>query len=117
MTSAGDGSGNQAAAEAKIKAVALPALHDALSAFQVGDKKYNAVINAIRAIAPIFGTKGEEMNPAAMQQMIAQAAKPKGPLAAMGAPPPGMAPLALGGGGAGPASMAMGGPVPQMMGG
>lgn len=98
----GDGSGNQAAAAAKIKAI-LPALHDALNVYQVGDKQYQAVLNAIRALAPLFGKESNDnMVPSAMKSMMA-ASQPKGPMAQMG-PPPGLSPggpspMNLGGGG------------------
>ena len=87
--SPGRGAGNEAAADAMIKAV-IPALHKAMSAYEIGSKKYAAVLNAIRALTANFGKEQQgAMVPAAIMQM-AQAAKSGGPMGT--APPPPIAP-------------------------
>jgi hypothetical protein len=77
--SPGAGAGNEAAADAMVKAV-IPALHKAMSAYQVGSKKYAAVLNSLRALTANFGKEtSQPMVPAAILQM-AQAAKAGGPM-------------------------------------
>ena len=90
----GAGAGNEAAADATIKS-ALPILHRALLSYEVGSKKYNGLLNALRALTANFGKEeSAALAPAAAQQ-ITQAAKGAGPLAG-GAPPPGLAPAPSG---------------------
>jgi hypothetical protein len=105
----GDGAGNEAAADAQVK-LAIETLHKALLAYPIASKKYNGLINAVRALTANFGKETDgALTPAAAQQM-AQAAKPSGAMA-QGAPPPGltpapaikpptMAPMGMPGGGA-----------------
>jgi hypothetical protein len=89
MMSPGAGAGNEAAADATIKAL-IPGLHKAMAAYPVGSKKYAAVLNALRALTANFGREeSTPMVPAALQQ-LAMAAKSGGPM--QGAPPPGLAP-------------------------
>ena len=93
MTAPGAGAGNEAAADAQIKA-SLPTLHKALAAYPVGSKKYAAVLNALRALTANFGKSDtESIVPAAIQQMMMNA---KGPGAgAPPMPPPGLKPAGL----------------------
>lgn len=89
VMSPGGGAGNEAMADAAINA-AIPSLHRALGAYAIGSKKYNGVLNAIRALTANFGKEHQEsMVPAALLQM-SQAAKRNAPLP--GSPPPPMAP-------------------------
>src|SRR5215472_18191904 len=55
MTAPGAGAGNEAAADATIRAV-LPSLHKALSAYPVDSKKYKGLLNALRALTANFGS-------------------------------------------------------------
>ena len=85
-TSPGPGAGNEAAADATIKAI-IPALHKALAAYQIGSKKYSACLNAIRALTANFGKEQTQpLVPAAIMQ-LAQAAKSGGPMATSSPPP------------------------------
>jgi hypothetical protein len=93
-TSPGAGAGNEAAADATIKGV-LPVLHRALLAYQVGSKKYNGLLNGLRALTANFGKEDTAALAPAAGQQIQQAAKGAGPLAG-GAPPPGLAPAPSG---------------------
>ena len=103
----GAGAGNEAAADASIKAV-LPVMHKALSAYPVGSKKYAAVLNALRALTANFGKEDQSaMVPAAIQQM-ALAAKGGGPLSQPAAPP-GLQPAPVPGMGGGPGEEGPGG--------
>jgi len=98
VTSPGDGAGSEAAADAMLQAI-MPALHKALSAYQVGSKKYIAVTRAITALAANFGKSNQQsMVPAALLQM-AQAGKTGQPMGGS-TPPPSIAP-AVGGGASG----------------
>src|SRR5215472_18914251 len=100
MTAPGAGAGNEAATDALIAAI-MPTLYKALQAYQLGSKKNQAVLNAIRALTPTFGKQETQtMVPAAIQQ-LAMNAKAGGPMA--GAPPPPLAPAA-------PPGMPHGGP-------
>jgi hypothetical protein len=84
----GGGAGQEAAADAMIKSM-IPGLHKALGAYAVGSKKYNGLLNAIRALTSNFGKENQEsLVPSAIQQM-AMAAKSGAPLP--GAMPPGIA--------------------------
>lgn len=88
MVAPGAGAGNQSAARAAIKS-AMPAMHQALSAFPVGSKEYKAVMRAISSLLPVFGSsEGQSQVPAAIAQQAA-AAKSGGRLAS--APPVGLA--------------------------
>jgi hypothetical protein len=88
MTSPGAGAGNTAAANAIVKSV-LPALHNALNAFPVGDKKYKAVMKAVQVLGTEFGqSEDKNLVPAGIQQMAAAAQK-GGPV--VNAPAPGLA--------------------------
>lgn len=88
--SPGAGAGNEAAADALVKAI-LPGMHKALQAYPVGSKKYSAVLNALRALTANFGKEDQgALVPAAIQQM-ASAAKGSAPLSTP-TPPPGIAP-------------------------
>jgi hypothetical protein len=92
VTSPGDGAGSEAAADAMIQAL-MPALHKALTAYQVGGKKYIAVTRAITALAANFGKSNQQsMVPAALLQM-AQAGK-TGQAMGGATPPPSIAPAA-----------------------
>jgi hypothetical protein len=98
ITPAGAGAGNEAAADAVIKAI-IPALHRAMSAYPIGGKKYTAVLNSLRALTANFGKEQQEsMVPAALLQMM-QASRSATP--GPGQPPPAMRPAAAGAG-AGP---------------
>jgi len=104
MTAPGAGAGNEAAADAQIKAV-LPTMHKALSAYPVDSKKYKGLLNALRALTANFGGSSatESIVPAAIQQM-AMNAKGQGqgmpPMPPPGLKPAGLAPApGLGGGG------------------
>lgn len=91
MTAPGAGAGNEAATDALIAGV-MPTLYKALQAYQLGSKKNQAVLNAIRALTPTFGKQETQaLVPAAIQQM-AMNAKPAGPMA--GAPMPPLSPAA-----------------------
>ena len=93
--SPGAGAGNEAAADALIKAI-MPTLHKALSAYQVGGKKYQSVLRALQALNANFGREqSQPLVPAAIMQ-LAQNAKQGGPGAGQ-APPP-IAPRAPEGG-------------------
>jgi hypothetical protein len=82
--SPGAGAGNEAMADATIKAL-LPGLHKVLTSYTVGSPKYKAVLNALRALTANFGDAQENsMVPAAIQQ-LAQTAKGGGKF---GAAPP-----------------------------
>ena len=85
VTPSGVGAGNEAMADAVIKAV-LPALHKALSAYPIGSPKYQAVLNSIRSLTKNFGKESTGSTvPAALLQ-IAQAGKSGAP-APQGPPP------------------------------
>ena len=84
--SPGAGAGNEAAADALIKAI-MPTLHKALSAYAVGGKKYQSVLRALQALNANFGREQTQpLVPAAIMQ-LAQNAKSGGPMST-GAPPP-----------------------------
>jgi hypothetical protein len=84
--SPGQGAGNEAAADALIKAV-MPTLHKALSAYQVGGKKYQSVLRALQALNANFGREqAQPLVPSAIMQ-LAQNAKAGGPMQTS-APPP-----------------------------
>jgi hypothetical protein len=88
MLSPGSGAGNKAAAAARIKGFLGPLL-EAATAFEPGTKENQAIINAYRALTPVFGKadhNSPNMVPAALQALSAQGHK--GPLSA--APPPGL---------------------------
>jgi hypothetical protein len=105
VTSPGSGAGSEAAADAMIQAI-MPALHKALTAYQVGSKKYIAVTRSITALAANFGKSNQaSMVPAALQQ-LAQAGKTGAPFGS--APPPAINPAmgAAAGGGEMPAMAA-----------
>jgi hypothetical protein len=104
MTSPGGGAGNEAATDAMIAAV-MPTLFKALQAYQLGSKKQQAVLNAVRALTPTFGrAEAQAMAAPAIQQM-AMNQKPGGPMAnapmppIAAAPPPGAKPGGMPGGG------------------
>ena len=89
MLSPGGGAGNQAAAMQSVK-VAMPTLLHAALAFTVGSKEQQALINAYRALTPIFGkAEGANMVPAGIASMAMNAGKGGGMSAA---PPPGIKP-------------------------
>lgn len=89
MLSPGGGAGNQAAAMQSVK-VAMPTLLHAALAFAVGSKEQQALINAYRALTPIFGkAEGSNMVPAGIATMAMNAQKGGGMSAA---PPPGIKP-------------------------
>jgi hypothetical protein len=110
--SPGDGAGNEAAADAQVK-LAIETLHKALLAYPIASKKYNGLINAVRALTANFGKETDgALTPAAARQLT-EAAKTGGPMQGPGggAPPPGitpgpglrpptMAPMEMPGGGA-----------------
>lgn len=88
--SPGAGAGNEAAADAQVK-LAIETLHKALLAYPIASKKYNGLINAVRALTANFGKETDgALTPAAAQQMT-QSAKTGGAMAG-GAPPPGVTP-------------------------
>jgi hypothetical protein len=119
LTPPGAGGGNEAMADSVIKAL-IPALHKALSAYQIGSKKYNSVINALRALTSNFGKENQESTvPAALLQ-LSQASR--GAMPQPKAPPPPIQPVtqkvpglglggpgAAGGGAAGLMGAGMGG--------
>lgn len=87
--SPGHGGGNEAAAAADIKGV-IPLLTKHLMSFPIGDKRRQALMNAVRALESNFGKSSEEdLVPAAMQRM-AKAAQPGSGLQGHNMPPPGM---------------------------
>jgi hypothetical protein len=86
----GAGAGNEAAADAQVK-TAIETLHQALLKYPIASKKYNGLINAVRALTANFGKESDAaLQPAAVKQM-AEAAKVGAPMGG-GAPPPGMTP-------------------------
>ena len=89
MLSPGGGAGNKAAAMQSVK-VAMPTLLHAALAYEVGSKEQQALINAYRALTPIFGkAEGSNMVPAGIATMAMNAQKGGGMSAA---PPPGIKP-------------------------
>lgn len=93
MTAPGGGAGNEAAADAQIKAV-LPTMHKALSAYPVDSKKYKGLLNALRALTANFGSSTtESIVPAAIQQMAMNAKGQGQGMPPM--PPPGLKPAGL----------------------
>lgn len=89
MTTPAAGAGNEAAADGLIKAL-IPALHKALGAYQIGSKKYAAVLNAIRALTANFGKENQQsLVPSAIMQ-LAQASRGQG---LPRNPPPPIAPV------------------------
>ena len=92
MTTPGGGAGNEAATDAKV-AAAMQILYAALSVYQLGSKKQQGVLNAIRSLTPNFAKQADQgLVPPATQQM-ALAGKP----AMGGTPMPPMAPPGPGG--------------------
>lgn len=92
--SPGAGAGNEAAADATVKSI-LPTLHRALLSYEVGGKKYNGLLNALRALTANFGKESSGALTQAAGQQILQNAKGAGPMAG-GSPPPGLAPAPAG---------------------
>jgi hypothetical protein len=106
--SPGEGAGKEAAADAQVK-FAIETLHKALLAYPIASKKYNGLINAVRALTANFGKEQDGAMAPAVATQMAQAAKGGGMGGA--APPPGitprpgigaptMAPMEMPGGGA-----------------
>lgn len=105
ITSVGAGAGNEAMADSVIKAI-IPALHKALSSYQIGSKKYNSVINALRALTSNFGKENQEsMVPAALLQLQQQARSGARPPQA---PPPQIQPRPISAGLPRPSTAGMG---------
>jgi hypothetical protein len=76
-------------ADSVVRAI-IPGLHKALAAYQIGSKKYSAVLNAIRALTANFGKEQQSSAvPAALLQ-LGQAARTGSPLPS--SPPPGITP-------------------------
>ena len=89
MLSPGGGAGNKAAAMQSVK-VAMPTLLHAALAYEVGSKEQQALLNAYRALTPIFGkAEAQNMVPAGIATMAMNAQKGGGMSAA---PPPGIKP-------------------------
>src|ERR1700722_16685002 len=89
MLSPGAGAGNKAAAMQQVK-VAMPTLLHAALAYEVGSKEQQALINAYRALTPIFGkAEAQNMVPAGIATMAMNAQKGGGMASA---PPPGIKP-------------------------
>ncbi|HEX8811706.1 MAG TPA: hypothetical protein VF742_06915 [Terracidiphilus sp.] len=88
--SPGAGAGNEAAAVADIMG-AIPMLTKHLNSFPLGDKRRQALMQAVMRLESQFGKSNDEaLTPAAMTRMTRAAQAPGGP-ARPGMPPPGMA--------------------------
>ena len=97
--SPGPGTGNQAAAAARVQAI-MPLIRMAMMAFPIGSKEEKALARALSSLTPIFAkAQDDALVPAAVVD-IAQQARNRGPMSA--APPPGIQP-AMPGGPGGPA--------------
>lgn len=96
MTAPGPGAGNEAATDALVSGV-MQTLYKALQGYQLGSKKQQAVLNAVRALTPNFAKQQDaSLVPSAITQMAMNTRPGAGPLAnappapIAAAPPPGV---------------------------
>jgi len=83
--------GHTAGAKAAVM-VAMKVMEQSLPAFGATTEEGKAVLNAIKAIAKVFGeqeSKDKELMPAEIQQLLSGLAGPGAPSAGQPGPPPG----------------------------